>query len=160
MCARVALGASVRPLNSDVRQVMATIARSVATLRIMGDGLVPDEVTRLLGAAPSASQTKGQEVHGKDGRVRIAKFGGWRLQASETAPADLDAQVSEILSKLSSDLKIWSDLSARFDVDLFCGLFMDRGNEGLGVSPQTLRSLGERGIELSLDVYAGDGDAA
>jgi Domain of unknown function (DUF4279) len=139
---------------------MATLARSVATLRIMGDSLVPDDVTRALGAAPSASQLKGQELSGKSGQVRTAKFGAWRLHASETSPANLDAQVAEILSKLSSDLKVWSELSAKFDVDLFCGWFMEKENEGLGVSPQTLRSLGERGIELSLDIYAGDDEAA
>jgi|SRR5580658_10253377 Domain of unknown function (DUF4279) len=135
---------------------MATLARSVATLRIMGDSLVPDDVTRILGAAPSASQVKGQELTGKSGVTRTAKFGAWRLHATETSPADLDAQVAEILSRLSSDLNVWSDLSAKFDVDLFCGWFMDRENEGLDVSPQTLRSLGERGIELSLDIYAGN----
>jgi hypothetical protein len=138
---------------------MATLARAVATLRIMGDSLVPDDVTRVLGAAPSASQIKGEELHGKDGRVRTAKFGAWRLHASETSPGDLDAQVAEILSKLSSDLRVWSELSDKFDVDLFCGWFMEKENEGLGVSAQTLRSLGERGIELSLDIYAGDDEA-
>jgi hypothetical protein len=139
---------------------MVTLARSVATLRIIGDSLVPDDVTRALGAAPSASELKGQELHGKEGRVRTSKFGAWRLHASETSPADLDAQVAEILSKLSSDLRVWAELSAKFDVDLFCGWFMEEENEGLGVSPQTLRSLGERGIELSLDIYAGDDEAA
>jgi|SRR6516162_151531 len=138
---------------------MATLARAVATLRIIGDSLVPDDVTRALGTSPSASQLKGQELRGKDGRVRTAKFGAWRLHASETSPADLDAQVAEILAKLSSDLRIWSELSAKFDVDLFCGWFMEKENEGLGVSPQTLRSLGERGIELSLDIYSGDDEA-
>jgi hypothetical protein len=137
---------------------MATVARAVATLRIIGDSLNPDEVTRLLGAAPSESQTKDQELIGKSGRVRVAKLGAWRVHASETSPADLDVQVKEILSRLSADLAVWKDLSTRFDIDLFCGWFMDKENEGIGISADTLRCLGERGIELSLDIYAGDGD--
>jgi hypothetical protein len=136
---------------------MATVARSVATLRIIGD-LDPDEVTRLLGSLPSESQTKGEELLGKSGHPRVAKFGAWRVHASETSPADLDVQVKEILSRLTSDLAVWKELSTRFDIDLFCGWFMDKENEGLGVSADTLRCLGERGIELSLDIYAGDGD--
>ena len=36
--------------------------------------------------------------------------------------------------------------------------FMKKENEGLGISATTLRELGARGIELSLDIYAGDGD--
>jgi len=136
---------------------MATVARSVASLRIIGD-LNPEEVTRLLGASPSESQTKGEELRGKSGHVRVAKFGAWRIHASETSPADLDVQVKEILSTLTSDLTVWKELSTRFDIDLFCGWFMDKENEGIGVAADTLRSLGERGIELSLDIYAGDGD--
>jgi hypothetical protein len=139
---------------------MATLASSKATLRVMGDSLVPDEVTRALGANPSTSQSKGEELHGKDGRVRIARFGMWRLHATETSPADFDAQVREILAKLTSDLSVWSDLSTRFDIDLFCGWFMEQENEGLGVSPETLQRLGERGIHLSLDIYSGDDAAA
>jgi hypothetical protein len=127
-------------------------------LRIIGDSLIPDEVTRLLGMSPSESQTKDQELRGKSGRVRVAKFGAWRVHASETSPADLDVQVKEILSKLNPDVAVWRELSRRFDIDLFCGWFMEKENEGLGVSADTLRSLGERGIELSLDIYAGDGD--
>jgi hypothetical protein len=139
---------------------MATLARSVATLRIWGDSLVPDDVSQALGAAPSKSQLKGQELPVGAGRVRLAKFGAWYLHASETSPADLDSQVGEILVKLTSDLSVWSDLSTRFDIDLFCGWFLEERNEGLCVSPHTLRSLGERGIELALDIYAGDDEAA
>jgi Domain of unknown function (DUF4279) len=137
---------------------MATIARSVATLRIIGDSLIPDDVTRMLGMPPSESQTKGEELRGKSGHVRVAKFGAWRVHAPETAPADLDVQVTEILSKLTPELSVWRELSTRFDIDLFCGWFMDKENEGIGVSADTLRCLGERGIELSLDIYAGDGN--
>jgi hypothetical protein len=99
---------------------MATIARSVATLRIIGD-LDPGEVTRLLGSSPSESQTKGEELRGKSGHPRVAKFGAWRVHASETSPADLDVQVKEILSRLTSDLAAWKELSTRFDIDLFWG---------------------------------------
>jgi len=43
-------------------------------------------------------------------------------------------------------------------MDVYCGWFMDKANEGLGISATTLRELGVRGIELSLDIYSGDGD--
>jgi hypothetical protein len=41
-------------------------------------------------------------------------------------------------------------------MDLYCGWFMEKENEGLGVSAMTLRELGARGIELPLDIYSGD----
>src|SRR4051812_34647695 len=39
---------------------MAHVQRSVVTLRIGGDDLVPDEITKLLGAKPTAAETKGE----------------------------------------------------------------------------------------------------
>ena len=132
---------------------MAQIAESQATLRIMGDDLVPGEISDLLGCEASRQQTTGEElVAPKSGRTRVARSGMWRLFAKKREPEDLDGQVSELLGKLTDDLAVWADLSARFKIDLFVGLFMNVTNEGCSVSAETLRKLGERGIELGLDI--------
>lgn len=135
---------------------MTTVKRAVATLRIIGDSLIPAEISHALEAQPSECQTKGQEIKGKSGQIRIAKFGSWAVHAAETSPANFDAQALEILSRLSSDLAVWSNLRRSFDVDLFCGWFLEKENEMLGISAATLMMLGERGIDLSLDIYAAD----
>ncbi len=140
---------------------MATISRTVATLRISGKELVPEEVSVLLGHPADEAQRKGDEIVGRNtSTVRIAKLGMWRLRAPDAEPGDLDTQVNYILGKLTDDLAVWRQLEARFDIDLFCGLFMDRKMEGLCISPESLARLGERGIELGLDIYAGDGNQA
>jgi hypothetical protein len=54
---------------------------------------------------------------------------------------------------VTGDIETWKALTSRFRVDLFCGLFMSGGNEGLAISPGVLFALGQRGIELALDVY-------
>lgn len=141
------------PDNFGVRHFMAHLARSVASLRIAGDDLIPEEISLLLGAQPTHAQRKGQELPSKAG-MRIATFGHWRLQAKETAPENLDAQVAEILRQLTSSPDVWQNLTSRYRVDLFCGWFMEGGNEGVIISPSTLQALGERGIELGLDIYA------
>ena len=140
---------------------MATISRTVATLRISGEELVPEEISAMLGQPSDKAQKKGDEIIGRNtGTVRIAKFGMWRLAAPDAEPGDLDGQVSHILGKLTDDLSVWRQLAARFDIDLFCGLFMEKEIEGLCISPESLARLGERGIELGLDIYAGDNDHA
>ena len=136
---------------------MADLARSVASLRVSGEELVPDEVSSLLGAVPSGAYARGDQVS-THGPVRLARHGMWTLQASETAPADLDAQVNELLGLLTSDRRTWHQLADRFAVDLFCGWFMERSNEGLWVSPHTLLTLGERRIVLILDIYGADNE--
>lgn len=136
---------------------MAQVSKSVATLRIMGDDLNPVEITALLGHAPTESQTKGDELIGRaTGNKRIARIGLWRLTATPSEPENLDAQIAELLGKLTTDMGVWSKINERYEVDLFCGLFLNQGNEGMSVSPSSLYSLGLRGIELGLDIYGAD----
>ena len=133
---------------------MGTVNRTVATLRIGGDALDPASISRMLGHEPTSSQVKGEELIGaKTGRVRIAKTGLWLLEASDQVPGDLDAQVEEVLSRLTPDLSVWRDISTHHSIDLFCGLFLLQGNEGLSISAKSLNALGIRGIELGLDIY-------
>ncbi|MEH6420466.1 DUF4279 domain-containing protein [Pseudomonas sp. CGJS7] len=132
---------------------MSSLHRTKACLRIWGDELIPDEVSALLGAPPSNSHSKGDELSIGLGRVRIAKTGSWRLVAQQREPGDLDAQIGELFAQLSDDPAVWAQLGSRFELDLFCGLFMASGNDGEGIGPRNLRLLGERGIELILDIY-------
>jgi hypothetical protein len=55
---------------------------------------------------------------------------------------------------LPADLAVWQSLSSRFKLDLFCGFFMQETDEGLEVSADTLRRLGERSISLGVCIYA------
>ena len=136
---------------------MAQINRSYATLRISGEDLVPSDVSKLLGYEASLVQIKGQVFVGKHtGRERIAKSGMWRIQATNCEPEDLDFQISEILEKLSPDLAVWTALSKKYDIDLFCGLFMEVSNEGMEISTRSLSLLAGRGIRLGLDIYGPD----
>ena len=137
---------------------MAHLQRALATLRISGDELLPDEISALLGAKPSQAQAKGQELTFSSGRTRVAKFGLWRLFSSDTEPENLDAQVSELLGQLTGDLAVWRSISERYKLDLFCGWFMGSSNDGVEISPATLLALGERGIVLALDIYGPDTD--
>lgn len=138
---------------------MAQLHKSAVTLRISGDDLIPEEITRLLGVSPSQAQTKGDKIIGKKtGNVRIAKCGMWRLCASDREPEDMDGQIQEILSQATDDLAVWQSLTKKYQADLFCGLFMRVGNEGLTISSESLAALGARGIEMGLDIYRGDDD--
>ena len=136
---------------------MAHLQRSRATLRISGDLLVPSEISALLGVEPTFAQAKGETIIGRaTGNSRVAKSGLWRLEASESEPENIDGQVEELFAKINTDPIVWSRLREQFQVDLFCGLFMGSGDEGFSISPATQFLLGQRGIELSLCLYAPD----
>ncbi len=70
-------------------------------------------------------------------------------------PGDLDGQVAELVETLSNNLSVWQDLSRRFDGDVFCGIFMEEGNEGISLSVATMESLSARGLSINFDIYHG-----
>lgn len=118
----------------------------------MGDELVPEELTELLGVEPTTSYSKGDLIPAGQGQ-RTARSGYWSVAATDTSPADLDFQVHELLDRLPADLDVWADVGARFKIDLFCGWFMGGLNEGIEIAPDTLVDLGRRQIVLGLDIY-------
>jgi hypothetical protein len=138
---------------------MAQLKRSVVCLRIFGDDLIPDEVTNLLGVAPTKTELKGEKITGRtSGNVRFAKTGGWRFNVADREPEDMDGQIQELFNQMTGNIDVWRDITNRYHVDLFCGLFMGVSNEGLTLSPRTLASIGERGITMGFDIYAGQDD--
>lgn len=138
---------------------MPALEKTKVTLRIHGDDLIPDEVSRLLGAEPTSARTRGEVLIGKaTGHCRVARTGVWSVQVLDRAPGDLDAQIQDLFARLNSEPAVWAQLQSRFEMNLFCGLFMGRSNEGEAISAANLRLLGERGIELQLDIYAPDPD--
>lgn len=138
---------------------MPALEKTKATLRIHGDDLIPDEVSRWLGAQPDNAQTRGEILIGKvTGRSRVARTGRWSLRALDRSPGDLNAQIDDIFARLSDDPAVWAQLQSRFAMNLFCGLFIGGRNEGEAISAANLRLLGERGIELHLDIYTPDPD--
>src|SRR5438552_1140394 len=134
---------------------MPNLNRSAVALRVTGDSLDPEEITTLLGCQPTTSYRKGDAVEGsKTGRAYIKKLGTWVLEVSDRTPENLEGQISELLGGLTNDLLVWSRLKNSFEIDLYCGLFMKTSNNGTTISADVLRRLGERGIELSIEIYS------
>ncbi len=136
---------------------MAELHESVAGLRVVGDDLDPDEITRLIGRTPDLARRKDEIIHAA-GRQRVARTGTWLVNTDSSAPGDLDRQVDELLDGSTDDLAVWRRLAERYRVDVFCGFFMKESNEGISISSRTLQRLGERGIALGLDIYATNPD--
>jgi hypothetical protein len=120
-------------------------------LRISGDDLDPPKLSQRLGATPTLACVKGEPR--KPGGKAITRTGQWHLRAKNAEPADIDAQVAEILAQLPSNPDVWRSLASRYKIDLFCGWFMNESNEGLEIAAETLSALGTRGIKLGIDLY-------
>ena len=133
---------------------MPQISESAVCLRISGDDLLPEEISELLGYEPTVGYRKGDIRYiGPSKREKKERSGSWRLDVDRVRPGNLNDQINEIFSKLTSDISAWERISKRYSVYLFCGLFMKEGNEGIEISASTLKLLGDRGVEMGLDIY-------
>lgn len=69
---------------------------------------------------------------------------------------DLEDVIAEVLGLLPAPLAVWEEVRAAGGAsEIFCGAFFrtSLGSQGLGFSPGLLKALGDRGIELSIDLY-------
>jgi hypothetical protein len=137
---------------------MGPVQQIKVTLRFTGDDLDPGVVTELLGSAPTSAAAKDGTWLTTSGAERIAKTGWWRLRLEPVDAVGFHDQIAQLFAALSPDCATWRDLSKRFGGNLFVGLFLHSSNEGLTIAPETARAIGERGLELQLDIYEGDSD--
>lgn len=136
---------------------MAILSKTKASLRVIGDDLIPDEISKFLCCEPSTKMIKGEPFSwNRQGNPRIARSGMWRIEAVERIPGDLDSQIAELLKRVTDELDVWNALKQKYTLDLFCGLFMESSMEGISLSSKSLLALGERGIEISFDMYGPD----
>lgn len=140
--------------QSELIQVGGQVDESTATLRILGDDLDPDEITELLNFPPTVARRKGDVRVGKRTKKEYkARTGQWHVE-SPRGNGDLDQHIRWIIDALSTDQEIWDSIKARYDLDLFCGLFLEDWNRGTGITAELMSELGRRGIDLSLDIYS------
>ena len=139
----------------EVRSGMARIfvggpsQRVSVGLRIFGDDLEPDEITRLLDCDPTKAYRKGEILRNK----LPAEHGGWHLKVDSTD--ELEAVLAGLLETLPNDLAIWQELAERYQMDLFCGIWFEaeRLNGGFGLSPDLMHALAERDLTIGFDIY-------
>jgi hypothetical protein len=132
---------------------MPNLHHSCAALRIRGDSLKPDEISRTLGCRPTLSFVKGQTEPSR-GKAIVRETGGWHLDAVEQQPGNLDAHVAELFGRVNNDLSAWARLSGEYRIELFCVYFMGEADDIVQASPETLKALGDRRIKLGLRIYS------
>ena len=121
-------------------------------LAVYGDNLNPDEVTRLLGCEPSDSHRRGEKM--KRG-ISAWHKGAWLLsEQGKTPPEELTVK---LLDRLPSDERIWKRLAKQHDLQLRFGLFLDRANRGLDLSPGLVTRISRMHAVVVFDIYVPSG---
>ena len=103
-------------VDSDVRlfSVGGPIERVKVTLRIFGEELDPDEISKMLRCEPTHQARKGDTVAADNkGHQRVSPFGIWGLNSMESEDVDLEEQVLKLEILHSSTIlpPHWDSLS-------------------------------------------------
>ena len=132
--------------------VGGAIQDATVSLRFFGDDLIPADITKLLGAAPTEARKKGDVIQRSRYHLK-ARTGSWLLKSALDRRTELSDQISGLLDQVTSDSKVWHKLTTRYSADLFCGLFLDEFNRGFNLPPTLVARLAKLGLGISFDIY-------
>jgi hypothetical protein len=130
-------------VGGDVDEVSVSV-------RVSGEDLDPAQITALLGVPPTLAHRRGDAFGGGRG---VRRAGLWSLSVPKSREWELADAVSTLLDQLPSERDVWVSLASRFQVDLFCGLFLNEWNRGVGLPSTLIQQIADRGMELNLDIY-------
>lgn len=139
---------------ADVHRVKVSF-RIGAWIHTNPPGALPDAtvVTTTLGIQPSHAHNPGDR---KSDRAAPWKHGQWRLESTLPGTAELEAHLRSLLDQLlpvRDKIQELLDTDLRLKADFFCGLWIENYNEGVVLSPETLRGIASCGATLGLDIY-------
>ncbi len=133
---------------------MDSLQRAKVSVLIADDNLVPSEVTALLGRPPRRGISKGETFLASHGKQMKAQTGMWYFGGEWESPPQLDRQISDVLSALTSDLSVWAELTNRFLCYLSVGGYFHEWTGGMTIGPKTSKLLAERNLAIDFDLYA------
>ena len=133
---------------------MPELSDCIVTLGFWDDDLDPELFTELLECQPTVAVKKGEAWVTSHGRTKTAPTGSWRVEVDKEVSGNLEAKIATVLSRVTDDLSRWKQLPASERAQLFCGLFMDDFNEGVGLSHSIVQQVSDRGLALELDLYS------
>jgi hypothetical protein len=126
------------------------VDESRLTLGVHGEDLDPDEISRLLGCAPTSAHRRG------DLRRSGQRWpnGAWLLSVAAKSPTGPEELVHRLLARLPTDSALWSDLRARFRLQLSFAIFTERWNRGFDLSADAVLRIASLGTGVDFDIYA------
>jgi phosphoribosylpyrophosphate synthetase len=127
-----------------------------ATLRIMGDALDPEEVTRLLAIAPTFARRKGDK-YGKSDRPVTSRTGVWALESEGfVATSELEQHLEFLIGTVGpAAATVLKTLRQQgFVVDILCYWMSGTGQGGPVLSPEILSGVAHLGATLNFDFYS------
>jgi hypothetical protein len=130
------------------------MATTKISLRVIGQGVVPEVVSRIAGRQPTHAFKFGDSV-GKQGCAAAVKraHGLWSYQLQEANVSEVQLQISDLLRMVPRDFTAQVRQCAAEHVDLFIGVFGVEDQTSIELDADILREIGERGWSICFDMY-------
>lgn len=139
---------------TDTYLIGGPIDSSRVSLRVMGDKVLPHAISEMLAAMPDLACEKGDHRITRQTGMQKERTGKWILHGQEPEFIHLEKQIISLLDKVTDDLSVWQELTANFEVDIHCGVFLEAFNRGLIFSNYLLSELSKRNLKLNFDFYS------
>jgi hypothetical protein len=154
-------GDNVIPFPSQWITIGGPIQSAKASLSIYGEDLDPDEITRIVGLAPTHSHRRGQPVRP---RCPPARMGAWLYKVDSETPDEAaddthdlaDLVLGRLLDRLPSDPALWARLAQQYQMRIFFCILLVGYNKGFGLSARNIQRAAVLGVPLDFDLYADD----
>ena len=130
------------------------IDRLEIELRVTGDDLDPERITRMLGVNPSLAARKGEQID-KSGVPVAQRTGIWSYALPASPEWELGDAIDTLLERLPHDPALWESLAGWATVSVVCGLYIHDVDRVADLAPDTLARLAERRLALSLQIRGG-----
>ena len=123
-------------------------------LRVTGDDLDPERITRMLGVAPTVAARRGEAID-IGGVPVVQRIGVWAYALPASPEWELSDAIDTLLDRLPHDPALWESLASWASVAVICGLFIHDTDRAADLAPDTLARLAERRLALSLQIRGG-----
>jgi hypothetical protein len=120
-------------------------------LRVTGDDLDPDRITRMLGVNPTLAARKGEAVD-VAGVPVTQPTGIWSYALPASPEWELGDAIDTLLERLPHDPALWESLGGWASAAVVCGLHVHGVDRVAALPPDTLARLSERRLALSLRI--------
>ncbi|MGH7991361.1 MAG: DUF4279 domain-containing protein, partial [Limisphaerales bacterium] len=116
--------------------------RFSARLRIFGDGLDCDEISRTLGLTPTHTHQKGKR----------RKHDMWSFTAPVARDQPLEDHIMALWDTIRPHISYLRDLKRKFQVDIFCGYHSNSATAGFQVDHRCLGLFSELNVPFGVSV--------
>jgi len=133
--------------------------RTYASLRLVGEHVDPDVVSRITGLRADRACRRGDVVkvaRPHPDAIHTRQHGLWLITSEgQIETADLEDHVEWLLQKIepAKDEMVAYVQETGSWADVFCFCEVAGGGGGPVLSPRLLRRMGEAGLSVSLDIY-------